>query len=84
MFSPAEVVSLNRQYRCHGRWGGLLLGRNVSGAAEQQATLAAAAAMRTVRRGIHPNPKPKPKPNPKPNPNPNPNPNPKPEPEPEP
>ena len=57
-FSPAEVVSLNRQYRCHGRWGGLLLGRNVSSAAEQQATLAAAAAMRTVGRGTNPNPNP--------------------------
>ena len=68
VFSPAEVVSLNRQYRCHGRWGGLLLGRDVSGAAEQQATLAAAAAMRTVGTGVHSNPNPNPSPNPNPNP----------------
>jgi len=50
-FSPAEVVALNRKFRCHGRWGGLLLGRNVSSAVEQSATLAAAAALRTVGRG---------------------------------
>lgn len=54
--SPADVLALNRAYRCHGRWGGLLLGRGVGGApgatqVPQQAALAAAAAMRTVAQG---------------------------------
>lgn len=51
VLSPADVAAINRAYRCHGRWGGLLLGRNVSSAAEQHATQAAAAALRTVAKG---------------------------------
>ena len=51
LFKPSHVSHLNRAYRCHGRWAGLLFGRNVSSEAEIDGAVAAATALRTFAKG---------------------------------
>lgn len=50
-FSPSDVLSLNRAFRCHGRWAGLLLARDADDTSARNATAAAAAALRTSGQG---------------------------------
>ena len=49
--APEDVAAYNRAFRCHGRWAGLVVGRNVSAGASADAAVAAAAALRTFAKG---------------------------------
>ena len=51
VFTPARVVALNRAFRCHARWAGLMLGSNVSDTSQTDGVVAAGAALRTYARG---------------------------------
>ena len=48
---PLDVVKLNRAYRCHGRWAGLVLARRVNDTAATSAAVVAAAALKTYAHG---------------------------------
>ena len=51
VLSMETVVDVNHAYRCHGRWGGLVLGKNVCTSAMKASALAVSYALRAEGRG---------------------------------
>lgn len=52
---PSEALAVNRAFRCHGRWLGLMVARNASGSGRSlDAPIAAAAALRRTGRWLLP------------------------------
>ncbi len=51
LLSPSDVLALNRAFRCHGRWAGLMLAHLADDALVRNSTVAAAAALRTFAQG---------------------------------
>lgn len=46
VLAPSHVTALNRAFRCHGRWLGLMLANNVSSSQQVSDSMAAASALR--------------------------------------
>ena len=50
-FAPSRVVALTQAFRCHARFGGLVLATNMTDATHANGALAASAALRTYAQG---------------------------------